>query len=537
MEAKEKRKVKDGSEYNHLFPKAKLTEQTIKRNANVAHTVAFIPKVVKHTQWHTAKIAVLLKGKDVYETCRNIWYFVYTHITYQKDENGLEQIRSPARAWHDRHNGIDCDCYTVFISSILCNLHIEHTFRITKYKENYFQHIYPIVPLPNGKHITMDCVVHQFNYEEPYSEKQDTPMDLQFLNGVNDDASFFQEMNAIPIDDELGKLFSGKKIHLPHLPPKLAEKIQHGMHSVNQVNPATFVLRNGVLASMHLNVFKVAQRLKYAYLTPEQMKAMGIIPERFDKVKQLLDKIQHIYYAAGGKEANLRKAILKGRGNRKHEVPFSGLQGTDSIDLNPPINGFESYEDYNPINGWEELGEPVTIISATAAMTAASGIMASIAGLLKGIGSLFPKKDGEKDHPDFDETELAKSDEVSKEEVKDAVDEAVKKDTDSSGDTESKAKEKETEKEPDKTDDGKEKEKKKPDDKDGKGFWEENKSWLKPTAAVATGLTVLGIGYMVLKPKPKPKASNATPVPLLNGVPKHHRKKQKKNYKKAIALM
>ena len=147
MEAQRKRNIKNGGEYNHLFPIAEGTNKTIRKNADVTHTVAFIPKVVNETLDHTKKIAQLLKGTTTYETCSNIWHFVYGHIAYKKDQEGYEQIRSPARTWHDRHKGVDCDCYSVFISSILTNCAIPHILRITKYHRDYFQHIYPVVVL------------------------------------------------------------------------------------------------------------------------------------------------------------------------------------------------------------------------------------------------------------------------------------------------------------------------------------------------------------------------------------------------------
>src|SRR3954468_8551069 len=178
MEATKKRKIKSGEEFEHLFPKPKFLDPTIKKGATVNDTVRFIPQVVRETLFQTAKLAPLLKGRNVYETCKNIWDFVYTHIAYKKDEDGKEQIRSPARGWHDRFHGIDCDCYTVFISSILSNLKIKHKLRITKYSQDHFQHIYPIVPTTGNNYITVDCVVNRFNYEEPYTEKKDTNMEL-----------------------------------------------------------------------------------------------------------------------------------------------------------------------------------------------------------------------------------------------------------------------------------------------------------------------------------------------------------------------
>src|ERR1051326_2185712 len=152
MEALTKRKIKIGKEYDDLFPTAMLTDETVKKGASVSDTVKFIPKVVKETLPQTEKIAEILKGQSVSQTCKNIWDFVYHHIAYNKDEDGLEQIRAPARTWHDRFRGVDCDCYTVFISSILTNLKIPHTLRIAKYRKDYFQHIYPVVYMPSGKY-------------------------------------------------------------------------------------------------------------------------------------------------------------------------------------------------------------------------------------------------------------------------------------------------------------------------------------------------------------------------------------------------
>jgi hypothetical protein len=83
-------------------------------------------------------------------------------------------------------------------------------------------------------------------------------MDLQYLDGLHgtgmgergDDLVF--EGN----DDTEGTLGKG-------FFKKLVSKI-------NKINPVTVVLRNGFLAAMKLNLFKVASRIKYAYLSPEE---------------------------------------------------------------------------------------------------------------------------------------------------------------------------------------------------------------------------------------------------------------------------
>jgi hypothetical protein len=144
--------------------------------AQLHHTINLIRSLVHETKGDTRKLAAILKGNSLRATCRNIWHFVYEHIRYRKDQPGVEQVRRPARSWADRRQGVDCDCYTVFISSILLNLGISHRIRITKYGgKKHFQHIYPVVPTERG-YITLDCVTDAFDYEVPYSEKRDFDM-------------------------------------------------------------------------------------------------------------------------------------------------------------------------------------------------------------------------------------------------------------------------------------------------------------------------------------------------------------------------
>jgi hypothetical protein len=208
MEATTIRILKDGSRYDHLFPKVKGTEQTVKNNANVSHTVKFIPKVIAKTNWQVKEfVKQELEHLPIETACKKLWHFVKDHIGYRKDADGLEQVRSPRRLWHDKIG--DCDCFTVFIGACLSLLDIPKlVFRITKYSKDTFQHIYPIVPIGDGKYITMDCVVNNFNYEEPFTEKQDYPMELTYLDGIPDntpsDARQLYEDNSLA---ELGALF------------------------------------------------------------------------------------------------------------------------------------------------------------------------------------------------------------------------------------------------------------------------------------------------------------------------------------------
>lgn len=430
MEAGKNRNIQSGAQYDHLFPRAEKGTETIVRSADVGDTVAFIPNVVARTLHQTKGIAQQLQQGSPYETCRAIWQFVYRHIAYKKDKDGYEQIRSPARAWHDRRNGVDCDCYSTFISSILTNLAIPHTLRITKYNgRSYFQHIYPIVPQGGGKHITLDCVTDAFDYEVPFSEKQDHPMELQYLNGFDGTAPYSEDyiLNGADGMGELGKIVAKRfapgakktaspampqkgKPFLPmkktatvaqkaaNIPPGKAKGLKKVLNVVNKVNPATVALRNGILAAMKLNTGNTAGRLRWSYLSPADAAKKGVDPQGYQKLLQVRQKLESIFYGAGGKLPNLKKAILSGKGNKDKQVrglgeleyfdpaveymntytPFSQLLGPE-LYYSENVDGFE---------GLGELGEPVTL----ATMAAASGVIASIMGMLKQVGDVFKGK-------------------------------------------------------------------------------------------------------------------------------------------------
>lgn len=560
MQARYQRKIESGEQYNRLFPKAESKNIPVRVDADVDDTLKFIPKAVEQTLSHTAKLAPLLKGNTLEQTCRNIWEFVYRHIAYRKDADGIEQVRSPARVWQDRRQGVDCDCYTTFISSILTNLNIPHIYRITKYFKPHFQHIYPIVPTPNGKYITIDCVVEQFNYEEPFSEKKDTPMDLHFLNGLDDRPNKNENLSVDAYDlmgyaddsllydigemGEVGELGLFRRKHKANNPPAEGKRkniFQKILHVANKANPATVLLRNGILASMKLNLFKVAQRLKWAYLTDAQAQAKGINMQKFEQLKKIRSKLEVIFYGSGGKPENLKNAVLKGKGNRGKEV--SGL-------------GYMDYNEYTPIgdllgdiyegdiNG---LGEPAT----GAAIAAATAAVTAIAAILKSVGNIFQAKNGE-GNADFENAENAGAESTESpvtidenKTVPPSITEEGKANPESniapqsnatteaggggsssggggntmmvkSAETPAPPSDEETEKGSGEKGNG------------AKGkvgeMWEKNKKWAKPTLIAVGAGSILFMGYKMMNAR---KHSTPAPVNGLEGVKRKHKAKPK----------
>ena len=177
------RAIKDGSRYNSYFPPPDERDRVIIKDGEVMDTVELMEKVVWKYLDDTKRIAPLLRRPSTHETCQAIWEFIHNFIQYKLDQRGLEQLRRPARSWAERATGVDCDCMSIFTSSILTNLKIPHSFRITKYSQDSWQHVYVIVPTPGANnYCVIDAVVSEFNYEKKYTDKMDYNMNLKGIN-------------------------------------------------------------------------------------------------------------------------------------------------------------------------------------------------------------------------------------------------------------------------------------------------------------------------------------------------------------------
>ena len=181
------------------------------------------------------------------------------------------------------------------------------------------------------------------------------------------------------------------------------------LNVVNKINPATLLLRNGVLAAMKLNIKNVAKRLRWSYLSPDKIAQHGIDPAKYQKLVSTRQKLESIFYGAGGNPNNLRKAILGGKGNKDKAVSGLGMlpmqEWNGSMNEHTPLGELlgneiyysENVEGMEGFSGFGELGEPLSLASIGAAM----GVIAGIVSALKQIGSIFKK--GSQGDADFNE--------------------------------------------------------------------------------------------------------------------------------------
>ncbi len=519
------RNTKGGRKYNHLIKKASGKDVFVK-NGNVLETVESCIDLVAEHYLEVEDLAKMLQGDSLKSTCRNIFDFSYSYLQYHKDENGTEQLRTPARSWLDGQikfkqqgktsSGIDCDDYSIFVGSILKCLGIPFKFRITKYdgKRN-FQHIYVFVPAigDSEDEIIIDPVLSKFDYQKPYSfEKSDFNMSpLQMVAGVHgidgltgstslglpiyalsgidyaggsmandNDADLMAVVFGIDFEDTVNGLGDpdaatlnylkrtrnfllknkenkGKMAHIQnpdqfismldqaikfwHTPQRekvldklaeieeaLAEKglIKYDIDAIEgllefddlenemdglgrrkrrgrfwraikrvgkkigkvakkvvkavvRFNPLSIAIRNGLLAALRLNMFGIAKKLQYAYLSNNLAAKHNIDAKKLKDLKKRHNRVRKLFKGLQGKEKNLRKAILKGAKQKSSDFSLKGMDG-----LLADLQGLES------IGELAELGQMGAVATA-ASVGAATGVLAKIKSWLKPVKNIFTK--------------------------------------------------------------------------------------------------------------------------------------------------
>ncbi len=143
-----RRNLLSGQEYEPLFP-AVNCDKTNLGSGNTFDTVKLIKDTVIKYQFQTKRVAKLLEQSSLKATCDKIYWFLYHHIQYKAD--GMEQmLRSPACAFKQRVDGVDCKSYSIFASCLLANMGVRHFIRQIKqpsFRPELFTHVYIIVPI------------------------------------------------------------------------------------------------------------------------------------------------------------------------------------------------------------------------------------------------------------------------------------------------------------------------------------------------------------------------------------------------------
>jgi len=201
--AQGKRRIQPLGNYVTLVEPRSYTNKIINPNGSVYDTLDLMEQIVTDCSYQVHRLALQLvkeAGGNPNSAAyyKRIFDFCYNHIQYKEDEPGVEQLREPAKAIADAKSGIDCDCYSILVASLLKEGGCKHkpNFKIVKIAGgNDYQHVYVTV---NG--YIIDPVVDEFNTEA----KQITGQYVKGLSGLP-----VQQLGQIVIDENT--LVDGKK--------------------------------------------------------------------------------------------------------------------------------------------------------------------------------------------------------------------------------------------------------------------------------------------------------------------------------------
>lgn len=185
------RELRTGERYDALFPKAKGTKVNLGKGNTYKSIELIVAWVIKHNS-EVKLVAQQLKKNTLKDTVLAIHDFAYNHFQYKADAEA-QLLRSPAIAWKNRYDGIDCKSYTIIVSSLLLQLNLKHYIRKIKqpnFNPENFTHVYVIVPI-NQKtgaldqgYYTIDGTLKHTN-EPNFTQKKDTYMDSLEHFGLN----------------------------------------------------------------------------------------------------------------------------------------------------------------------------------------------------------------------------------------------------------------------------------------------------------------------------------------------------------------
>ncbi len=186
------REIKPMGRYEKLLPQVTGNKKTIRTSGSAYDTISDMAEIVKRTLHQTKALAAELRGKTTEQTVKNIFTWCHDHIQYEKDAEGIEQLREPARILSDKKG--DCDCFSILASSLLLNNGINNYIEMCQIAPDpWFKHVYVIVPkTPNANikqrsnYWVVDACLHGFDEKAPnITLTYNHPMITEVLSGLS----------------------------------------------------------------------------------------------------------------------------------------------------------------------------------------------------------------------------------------------------------------------------------------------------------------------------------------------------------------
>jgi hypothetical protein len=138
------------------------------------------------------KIYPYFIGRNVRETCRNIYNFLKQNVRYDIEPSSKQTLKSPSSIIAQGYG--DCKQYSQFIGGILGAMErnrggAEWCYRFASYNDQkIIQHVFVVAKDKEGKEIWIDPVLPKFDQRKKYNYKIDKKpsMALYRISGTND---------------------------------------------------------------------------------------------------------------------------------------------------------------------------------------------------------------------------------------------------------------------------------------------------------------------------------------------------------------
>lgn len=129
-----------------------------------------------------------INGKPSKATIKRLYTWLRKNYSYGDDPVGKEYIRLPLKSWQDRRKGIDCEDFSLIVAAVLYQWNVSSAYRIVGYENNYWSHIYVVIPWSiSNEYLVVDVVHEQFNYEDEFMKRKDFKTMPKQLAGVQED--------------------------------------------------------------------------------------------------------------------------------------------------------------------------------------------------------------------------------------------------------------------------------------------------------------------------------------------------------------
>ncbi|MEM6771196.1 MAG: hypothetical protein AAF597_11485, partial [Bacteroidota bacterium] len=168
----------------HTIPPPRNAKTLHKKEYRTGDIVNLVQKVVRSHVADTASFAH--RFPPTRKGLQSLFNWVDRNFTYREDPSKNQWVQTPA--WLNKHKIGDCKSFTVFISTVLSNMGVDHLIRYTAYRAGELRHVYPVALL-DGEAVPLDVVWKKqeggsFGREKRYRRKKDYPVEGLYQLGT-----------------------------------------------------------------------------------------------------------------------------------------------------------------------------------------------------------------------------------------------------------------------------------------------------------------------------------------------------------------